>query len=281
MSTLQVTEVVVGEHTLSITTRDNGDDPAILQDLTARTIGAWLWIVHNVLWADEPKAVPDGSVEDRYLAERNAQINNPDEQIGLIDSWGDPRVTIWDTYRSAQRAQFRLTSDDNMTVAVDVWRAQHNGVAAALQAFNPKQSTAPSAPRSAPPGTNTPPAPPAAQGGVIVATRAPTPSRPQYADGQLVQFTVNKIVMGTNKGSVTYALWGALGVKYPLMTIYKTKSGSDENSLNYINAKDTLVALGLSVDAGKIEATGTWTLLAKISHDGGKEYTHVVSLTAG
>lgn len=276
-TTLQVNELPIKGYILSVTARDGGDDPAVLEELTFRTINAWLYIVKLLL---KQKYVLDdeiGSVEERYCAEMDSNRAVGQAPISLPDKWGDPRVTVWDLSKTIR---FHLNSDDTPQVAIDTWVAQQRALARVKAEYEDDESQSPPAPRNpfnpALPST-TPVAP---QEGVIVATLAPTPNKPQYADGQLVQFTVNKIVAGTGQGTITYALWGPLGVKYPLMTIFKNKKGSDENSANYIAAAETLVALGLSVDAGRIEAVGNWRLLVKAAHKDGREFTNVISLEA-
>jgi hypothetical protein len=270
-TTLQVSELNINGYVLSVTSRDGGDEPGVLEELTLRTIAAWLYIAAMLL---KQKYVLDddiGSVEQRYCAEH---------EMELPEKWGDPRVTVWDTYRG-NHINFHLNSDDVPQVAIDTWIAQQSAIARIKAEYPESAPQAPPA-RSAPQNsTSAPIAPATPQAAVLVAQRAPTPNNPQYSDGQLVQFTVNKIVASTGQGTITYALWGAFpNLKYPLMTIFKNKKGSDENSVNYIAAKDTIVALGLSVDAGKIEATGNWQLIVKASHKDGKEYTNVVSLIA-
>ncbi len=272
-TTLQVSELNINGYVLSVTTRDGGDGPQVLEELTKRTIGAWLYIVK--LLEAQNYTLDIGSVENRFCVEHSME---------LPEKWGDPRVTIWDTFRGQNRINFHLNSDDVPQVAIDTWVAQQNAIARALAEYGTNEPQSPPARSTPQNSTSAHAAPNKLFDGVIVATRAPNPNNPAYADGQLVSFVVNKIVMGTNAGSVTYALWGPLGAKYPLKTIYKTKSGSDENSADYIAAKDAIVALGLSVDAGKIEAAGNWQLVCKAAHatkDGAtKEYQNIISLVA-
>lgn len=279
-TTLQVTELDINGYKLSVTTRDAGDDPIVLGELTKRTIGTWLFIVENGL-TKQVYTLNADSVEQRYIEEQNEGLANDDPNFfALPEKWGDPRVTVWDIYRGQNQINFHLNSDDVPQVAIDTWLAQQKGVARALAEYGKIEPQA-TATRSAPPtGTTAPNAPAAPQQRVVVATQAPSPSKLQYADGQLVQYTINKIVIGTNKGSVTYALWGPLGTKYPIVTIYKTKSGSDENSPNYIACAEALIALGLSVDANKLEAQGKWGLVCRASIFNDKMYMNAMSLIA-
>src|SRR5512138_104986 len=130
-------------------------------------------------------------------------------------------------------------------------------------------------------GAGSPP-PAAPSSGVIWAQRAPSPNNPPWSPGQQIAFKVNRIVKGTNSGSVTYALWGPLGNRYPLVTIYQTSAKGDE-SADWKAVGGLLGALGLSVDAGKIEAHGEWVFTASVAHgekDGkSREYLNAVSLT--
>jgi len=294
--------VNMGDKMLSVTSRDNGDDPKILEELTFRTIKAWLWIAGHL--EQGVYKLPDnpGSVESRYAAEINAAHVDtdapPKEPFTFRETFGDARVTCWDTFKSNKRVGFHLNSDDDLQVAVNTWLANQNAVKRAYEELaspqqkvsekrvEPSNSSAPYNPEADRPATprNTPQTPVQAVEGAIVATRAPSKNR-QYADGQLLIFSINKIVKGTNKGSVTYNLWGDLGKNYALKTVYMTKSGSDEKSQDYIASRDVLEGLNLSVDAGKIETHGNWQLVTKVAHGkNGKgeetEFFNVQSLTA-
>lgn len=275
--TLSVSDVNMGEFVLSVTTRHTSDTTrAQLEELTYKTIKAWLWIVRDylqkgvyVLPTDHSKWL--GSVEQRYAID----IPHADPKIPFKfeETFGDARVTVWDTFRSQNRIGFHLNSDDIPQVAVDTWYAQQAALKRIAAEFN-----APAQPKNPPPIAGQPAAHAPAVEGAIVATRAPNPKEIVYADGQFVSYNVNRIVMGTNNNSVTYALWGQLGQKYPLKTVYKTKNGSDENSPDYIAMKDLIVSLALSVDAGKIEAAGNWRMVCKAATVGDKQYMNIVSL---
>lgn len=125
-------------------------------------------------------------------------------------------------------------------------------------------------------------APQPAVEGAIVATRAPNSNRPDYVNGQLVSFTVTKIVVSSNKGSAVYQMWTPLGTQYPTLNVYKLKPDGNLKP-DYEAIIPVLNTLNLSLD--KPEANGTWRLVCKAAHapnkDGAdREYLNVVSLTA-
>ena len=290
--TISVTDVIIPPYILSVTTRlTEGDEPKHLEELTFRTIGAWLYIV-NELIGKENYVFKGGSVEERYADELNKIIDNDapkTEPFEFDTPFGDSRVTVWDTWRSSKRVSFHLNSDDNPQVAIDTWRAQQIAVQRALDKYNPNHaqiapqspqthSTAPTAPAT----SQAPASPTAFIDGVLMATRAPNANRVDYANGQHVGFTVNKIVASSNKGSATYQFWTALGSQYPTVTVYKLKPDGTVKP-DFENIAGTIAALGLSLD--KPQVVGNWRLVCKVSHvpskDGGdKEYLNVVSLTA-
>lgn len=276
---LATRQVTIGDYVLSVTTRYvKGDQPQWLEELTFRTIGAWLYIAgvieKRLEGTSDVLSSLVGSVESRFAQEKN---------IELQESFIDSRVSVWDTYRGNKQVNFHLNSDDDLMIALDMWKANNFAIERALKSHSPKATeTAPASAQtreSAPAPMVTPEAPKHPVNGVIQASRAPNPKETLYAEGQLVALNVVKVSVGANKGSATYALWGTLGGgKYPLMTVYKCKPNSDENSPNYIAIKDTIVSMNLSLD--KPEAHGNWRLTCQATHKDGKEYLNPVSLEA-
>lgn len=279
--TLSVSDASMNNYVLSITTRDNGDTPEIIEELTYRTIKMWLWIAGNLEQHVYKLSPNSGSVESRYAAELNAAYKDtdapPKEPFVFNETFGDARVTVWDTYRGAKHPQFHLNSDDDLQTAVNTWLANQNAVQRAYNELAPPQqkvaeSRQDGATNVSQPNFNTDKmaTPKTPVNAIIVATRAPSPTTPQYADGQQVSFQINKIVAGSNKGSATYALWGSLGTKYPLVTVYKCKTNSTDLNPNYIKIAPTIEKLGLSLD--KPEVSGNWFLVCHSAHSNGKEY---------
>lgn len=287
-NTLSVSDAKMRGYNLSITTRDKGDSAEVLEEITFRTIGAWLFIVSRL--EQGIFTFPDdlnGSVETRYETEKG---------VKLPESWGDARVTVWSTYRGDKNPEFHLNSDDVPQTAVNTWLANKNAVKRAIEkyAIKPQQSTPPMTPPVAPqnaqqgaaqtPAPQNPPnaqnTPHAAVEGAIMATRAPNPNTKEYADGQLVEFKINKIVLGThpNSGSVIYSLWGDLGKKYALKTVYVMASNGTDKSYDYIAAAPVLEAIALSIP-GKMQVEGNWRLICKASNGGEKQYLNLMSLT--
>lgn len=265
----------IGAYRLNVTARLDQINRQYMTAIVEKTVKLWLFVAKAISenkrkaeWPDGVALTPEDIVKPNYFAP--------------ID---EPRCTVWGD--CAANVGFTVHSYSNAQDALDVYWSRHDALTLFAISHPPQSPETPKTPQNganANVGANPAQSAPL-QDGVISATRAPNPKSVEYADGQLVAFGVNKVAMGANKGSATYALWGSLGQKYPLTTIYKNKPNSDENSPNYIAIKDFIVGLGLSVDAGKVEATGNWTLICKAVHvpqsDGTKkEYLNVMSMTA-
>lgn len=299
---IAVADVNIHPYILSVTTRDAGEDAKLLEELTYRTIATWLHIVKFL--KQNVYKFEGGSVEQRYADEINKRLDTDapkTEPFEFKETFGDSRVTVWDTYRGAEHPCFHLNSDDNPQVAIDTWLANQRGIQRAIEKFAPNTSNLiqdtppasatagnamfthepqerPATPKSAP---NTNVTPNQAMEGVIVASQRPNANTPQYANGQLVSFTVTKIVATSNKGSAVYQMWTPLGNQYPTINVYKLKPDGNLKP-DYEAIVPILNTLGLSLD--KPEAVGTWRLVVKAAHvpskDGGdREFLNVQSLT--
>lgn len=264
-----VFELEINDFILSVTTRFYpGDTLQLLDDLTANTISAWLWIVGLLEKNEWDTSVAVDSVEEKYSKDKNIPYEPP---------LGDARVTVWATWRSNNKFKFHLNSDEKIQDAVLANTAARAGIQKATDKWlekHPQSTKAGSnqgvADSDKPITQDRPETPKNAVNGVIAATRAPSPATPQYADGQQVSFQINKIVAGSNKGSATFALWGSLGTKYPLVTVYKCKANSTDLNPNYAKIAPVIEKLGLSLD--KPEVSGNWYLVCKAAHNNGKEY---------
>lgn len=287
MTVIQVNELNINGYILSVTTRSVGDAKSVMEELTFRTIGAWLHIARLI--EQENYTSFDSSVEDRFTTE----MQKSDTAFVLLDQWGESRVTIWDTYRGNKRINFHLNSDDNMQNALDTWCAQQTALERVKMAF---PQTAPNITQDTPPAVNppewdaipsanapsAPTAPNTAQpNGVVAATRAPNPNTPQYTHGQLVSFSINKIEITSNNGSAVYKFWGPLGQRYALLSLYMKKSDGTPQPA-YEALKPILAPLGLSLEKPSIN--GNWIALAQASHatkdNVTKEYMNIQNLTA-
>lgn len=298
--TLTVSDANMNNYVLSITTRDNGDSPEVMEELTFRTIKIWLWIASNL--EQKVYKLPDnlGSVESRYAAEINKAAADTDgpkpEPFTFVETFGDARVTIWDTFKSQSRIGFHLNSDDDLQVAVDTWLANHRAIERAFAELATPQQKVQNAqnPATTPsnqgatgnvlidtPATTKASNPAPAVEGAIVATRAPKSSEVQYSDGQFVSFTVTKIVASSNKGSPVYEMWTPLGSQWPTIKVYKLDTKGKEKP-DYKAIVGILATLNLSLD--KPEAMGTWRLIVKAAHvpgdNGDREFLNVVSIAA-
>lgn len=285
MTVIQVNELNINGYILSVTTRSVGDAKSVMEELTFRTIGAWLHIARLI--EQENYTSFDSSVEDRFTTE----MQKSDTAFVLLDQWGESRVTIWDTYRGNKRINFHLNSDDNMQNALDTWCAQQTALERVKMAFpqtdpNITQDTPPvvNPPEwDAIPSANAPSAPTAPNtaqpNGVVAATRAPNPNTPQYAHGQLVSFAINKIEITSNNGSAVYKFWGPLGQRYALLSLYMKKADGTPQPA-YEALKPVLAPLGLSLEKPSIN--GNWVALAQASHSTKdnvtKEYMNIQGL---
>lgn len=266
--------VNVEKYRLNVTARLDTANREHMKDLIEKTVRVWLYVAKNIEAGMRVLSL-NTTPEDMIKANHFAPI-------------AEPRVTVWADLPGSG-AGFTVHSHSHAQDAIDVYFARQDALALFAPTTPPQSNSTPTEAQNAAFANlgsqtgNSAPAPKVVDG-IISATRAPNPKEVLYADGQMVSFVVNKIVMGTNNGSVTYALWGPLGARFPLKTIYKTKAGSDANSSDYIAMKDLIVGLGLSVDAGKIEAAGNWALVCKAAHvaqpDGStKEYLNIQSAT--
>lgn len=118
--------------------------------------------------------------------------------------------------------------------------------------------------------------------GVLVANTWPDKKKVQYADGQLVSFTITKIKAAFFKGSPTYELYTSFGGNYPGFTVYKFKTGTQELTQTYESVVGVLATLNLTLE--QPERVGTWRAVVKANHsekDGSvREYLNVQNLTA-
>ncbi len=300
--TVIVNEVNVKGYILSVTSRDTEDTTSeMLEELTFRTVGAWLAIADALENNTRAKFVGFGSVEERYADELNKAVVDNDVPkppvFQFSETFGDARCTVWDTFRGSKSIHFHLNSDDKIPVAIDTWQANQNAIKRILETYHLKPT--PDAPQAAPqapaynPATDTPAQPRNAQNApngnfeyvlmnsrsVIKATRAPNPNEKTYADGAEVGFVINKIVLGThpNSGSVIYSLWGDLGKKYALKTVYVMASNGTDKSYDYQTAESVLNGLGLTIP-GKMQAEGNWHLVCKAANAGERQYLNIISL---
>lgn len=264
---------------VSVTARDAGDDWKHLENIIYRTGFVWFIIAEKLEQGDYTMA--GGSVEEEYAAflnnPKDTDAPRPNPPIEFTETFGEPRATIWDTYRGSRHVNFHLNSNDIPQVAINTWLANKNAIRRLTEKFASPQQKVSEQRQDAPLGVSEqqqpvdkPATPMHPVSAIITATCTPSPATPQYADGQQVSFQINKIVAGSNKGSATYALWGSLGTKYPLVTVYRCKTNSADLTPTYQKIAPVIEKLGLSLD--KPEVSGNWYLVCRAAHSNGKEY---------
>jgi len=158
--TLSVGDTPMAGYNLSVTTRDNGDSVIIMEELTYRTIKAWVMIVTKFLEQqvytlplDENGNVR-GSVEQAYAYDLNTNQDTDQPEKPLFEfteTFGDARVTVWDTFKSNPRISFHLNSDDIPQVAVDTWVANQRAIQRAFTEFGGLKKDGSQARQDAPP----------------------------------------------------------------------------------------------------------------------------------
>lgn len=269
-TTLQVNEVDFNGYNLSVTTRDGGDDPKILEELTLRTMGAWLKVVSQ-LELGAYVAPFTGSVEDRYCAEIDSKHDTdaPNQEVfKLVEKWGDPRVTVWNTYRSEKKLmingipsliRFHLNSDDDTQVAIDTWVAQNNAIArlkTQLAKTAPQSNVAPSNSSATLPQGNMSPATPKSQnppqnGNLPIYTKKEAIAKLNAGDS--FRMRVTQLKKRSQDGKDYYEIFEPMGSKpgeYSSVTVYTDNEPALNNGL--IAALDSLgIKLGQAL-------TGNW-----------------------
>lgn len=143
-----VFELEINDFILSVTTRFYpGDNLQLLDDLTANTISAWLWIVGLLEKNEWDTSVAIDSVEEKYAKANNLPYEPP---------LGDARVTVWATWRSNNKFKFHLNSDDKPQDAVLANTAARAGIQKATDRWLEKH------PQSTKAGSNSSATPPQA-----------------------------------------------------------------------------------------------------------------------
>jgi len=271
---------MINGYELNITARKlDSNEPPVYAELITRTVKLWLYLASEIQKETEllPEAIAyrsvEQSVDDDHLKIEGLNGFAP------FDAFGENRVTVFDWNH---KLELTLHSNSLPQSVLDLYWAMQQAKET-LNTLYPAPQTAQDAPNSsvAPNQASNPQAPaPNFTEGAIVATRAPNPNNPQYADGQLVSFTVTKIAASSNKGSATFQMWTALGSQYPTVTVYKLDS-KGQPKRDYENIVPVLNTLNLSFE--KPEAIGAWRMICKAAHaekDGKtKEYLNVLSLT--
>lgn len=265
-----------GDYELNITARYI--DPIAVEIhtmLIVRTVKLYLYIA---------KAIQEGKRElSPEMKERSVEISIEDElqktkSPYTFENYPETRLTIFDWNHVLD---LTIHSSTLPQQALDLWWAMHDAKSELAPLYSQNGIKTPqNAPNSSADEKSaiTPQQP---ANGVVRATRAPNPNAPQYADGQLVEFTIKRVVLGVHptSGSVIYSLWGDLGRKFALKTIYRTSAHSDEDSYDYAAIAPLLESLQLAIP-GNVQAEGKWRLIMRAAHDKGKEYMNVQSMEA-
>lgn len=156
--TVIVNEVNLKGYNLSVTLREAGDSPEVLEELAYRTIGLWLWIAQNLEQGVYKLPSYEGvsSVESRYQDEindiRQAKNQDTDEPslppFAFRDTYSEPRVTVWDSYRGNKRVNFHLNSDDDLQTAVNTWVAAKNAIERSVEKWGDVEGKVKNTPQS-------------------------------------------------------------------------------------------------------------------------------------
>ena len=135
--TVIVSEADVKGYKLSVTSRDSGDDWKHLEEITYRTGFVWLIIAEKLAAGDY--TMSGGSVEQEYAAflnnPKDTDTPAPNPPIEFPETFGEPRCTIWDTYRSSTPIHFHLNSNDVPQVAINTWMANQNAIVRLAEKF--------------------------------------------------------------------------------------------------------------------------------------------------
>lgn len=269
-NTKAVRELSVAGYLLSVTTRfvSAEDTPELLEELTFRTIGAFLHIA-RLIEAGKVEVGIEGSIESRLAAERN---------IELPESFTDSRITVWDVYRGSKRVNFILNSDDNLQGALNAHMANANGCARAEEKYGtpqnaPQANAAPTNPReTAPQVMNTHEAPNNAQNGVNhVKGYKDAKSLPI---GSQFDMKVAKIKAAMNEDGVLtwrlFAFYGKQPGKFAEFTIF-----SDNDFAN----KSGLVAkLNAICSTAGMAVEGNWLASGNTSEGDDKTYVNITDV---
>lgn len=261
--TLTVSDATIGNRTLSVTTRDCGDTPEMMEELTYRTIKAWLWIVSQLeqgIYTLPLTAEGDalGSVEMRLS---NEFIDHDAPMFDEVE--GDARVTVWDTFKSQSRIGFHLNSSDIPQVAVDTWLANHKAIDRILaeQSQNTPK-TAPQAHSSASTpstGTSTPSVANGASNDGVAPLLTKKEALAKLQPGSPFRMKVVQIEKHSKDGADFYEFfepWGGKAGQYSATSVFVDNEIAVNNGL--IAYLDTLgVKLGQAL-------TGNWIVNAAV-----------------
>lgn len=263
---LATRQVTIGDYVLSVTTRYvKGDQPQWLEELTFRTIGAWLYIAGVI--EKQLEGTSDvlsslvGSVESRFAQEKN---------IELQESFIDSRVSVWDTYRGNKQVNFHLNSDDDLMIALDMWKANNFAIDRALKSHAPKATeTAPaSAPtrESAPAPVVTPEAPKQSLTDGIAKVNGKKAAKELTPNTPFLMPIAKISAVMSPEGLLKWELFGFYGSnpgKFSDLVIFSDNENSIRNGLN--------AALTAIVNKPGQSVTGKWLARGKVIEKEGKK----------
>lgn len=264
MTTSATRDLSINGYVLSVTTRyQAGDTVDQMEELTYRTIEAWLFIA-DLLERGIYEIKAEGNIESRYETSKG---------VKLAEHFNDSRVTIWDTYRGQKTPHFHLNSDDDTQQAINVWAAQDS----AVERIKIKHAVSADAPQS-----NAEPPPQSAANGQVSSQAAPSPiagviavngkSRAkELPAGQQFSMRIVQVAAAMSKtGVLTYELFCAYGGKpgnYADLLVYS----DNEHAINS-GLVGKLAAYNLK--AGAI-MTGSWFVTGNVYEANGKKGLNV------
>lgn len=265
-----VFELEINDFILSVTTRFYpGDSLQLLDDLTANTISAWLWIVGLLEKNEWDTSVAIDSVEEKYAKTNNLPYEPP---------LGDARVTVWATWRSNNNFKFHLNSDEKIQDAVLVNTASRAGIQKAtdkwLEKHPQNQATKPSNSSFMPPqATTTSKAPENAQKATNEALQhnhdAKCYTRKEALDefeaGAEFSMQICKIMKRSQDGNEYYEFYHKYGQnpgKFAELRLYADNEVALKNGL-----MDSLDALALKPGQDRL---GEWLLKCRVAENAKK-----------
>lgn len=275
MTITAVREYNVKGFNLSVTARDAGDAPEVMEELIFRTVAAWLYLA-ELIERNIFEVKTTGSIEARYIMEK---------ETTLSDTWQDSRVTVWSTYRGQKNPQFHLNSDDDMQRALNTYLANRTAQERIYAKYNePAPQNASNPAQDAQQAVSTPtqvssPTPQpftqqqaiASQNPIALATHGVTPVQGKQGAkalplGSQFSMRIVKIAAGmSKKGTPIYELFAPYGGKAGEWSDLIVYSDNPVAIAKGVVAK--LDTLGLK--AGN-ELTGDWFVVGNVYSSNGK-----------
>lgn len=252
--TLATSMVMIGRFKLCITTRSAGDSLQTMEELTFRTIGAWLHLVDKLEKAQyELSEAEQGSVESRYTD----FMRQTDPEFNLAEAWGDARVTIWNKEQTPDEIKFNLNSDDSFQTAMNVYVAHNNAIQRMAKRFGQSEKAQPA------PSNEKPATPKGNSSNGQSASRFLTRKQmlEQLHEGDTAPMKIAKIMLRSQDDTRYYELYPMLGNgsvgKYAELRVYTDNEVALNNGVLQV-----LNDIGLKTGKGM---ESTWIVECKLA----------------